>query len=378
VKYTTYFLILSGLAYGADPQWKIQYFYDKLHEVLDIEDLAFPSATHGIAVGGIIDETGLHKPRPMALVTADGGEHWTTQGLPDEPRSIFFLNESTGWLVSEGAIWITEEGGRAWKKISEQRKPDKKLGPAPPGGLITRVWFVDEQHGFAVGYQKTALETKDGGKTWSSLEAAEKTAVNASYTAYTQIGFDGKNGMIIGGATPPHGDDPKVPSWMEPERATTRRRLPNVALLVSTLDGGKQWNATSLPVYGNVVGLRVTGTKALAIFSFNESYEFPTEVYRVDLASKASADVFREKDRRVTDLSIYPAKAFLAAVEPPGKLTIAPIPGKVRMLASTNLTDWTEMKVDYKANARAVILAGTDADHQWAATDTGMILHLVQ
>ena len=48
------------------------------------------------------------------------------------------------------------------------------------------------------------------------------------------------------------------------------------------------------------------------------------------------------------------------------------------MLTSTNLTDWTEMDVDYKAEARSLVLAGPDADNQWAATDTGMILHLVK
>ncbi len=37
---------------------------------------------------------------------------------------------------------------------------------------------------------------------------------------------------------------------------------------------------------------------------------------------------------------------------------------------------WDEMKVDYRAVARTVMLAGPDAEHVWAATDTGMILHL--
>ena len=34
------------------------------------------------------------------------------------------------------------------------------------------------------------------------------------------------------------------------------------------------------------------------------------------------------------------------------------------------------MKVDYRAVAGSVMLAGPDEDHLWAATDTGMILHL--
>ena len=46
------------------------------------------------------------------------------------------------------------------------------------------------------------------------------------------------------------------------------------------------------------------------------------------------------------------------------------------MLTSTNLKDWTEMDVDYRAVARSLVLAGPDPAHLWAATDTGMILRL--
>jgi hypothetical protein len=46
------------------------------------------------------------------------------------------------------------------------------------------------------------------------------------------------------------------------------------------------------------------------------------------------------------------------------------------MLSSTNLKDWVEMPVDYRAVAQSLVLAGPDAEHLWAATDTGMILRL--
>jgi len=67
-------------------------------------------------------------------------------------------------------------------------------------------------------------------------------------------------------------------------------------------------------------------------------------------------------------------------VEPSGRLNSLPIPGKVRMLRSTspNLDQWQEVPVDYRAVAGTVVLAGPDPDHLWAATDTGMILHLVK
>jgi hypothetical protein len=47
------------------------------------------------------------------------------------------------------------------------------------------------------------------------------------------------------------------------------------------------------------------------------------------------------------------------------------------MLVSSNRKVWLEMDVDYRAVAQRAILAAPDAAHVWVATDTGMILNLV-
>ncbi len=154
-----FFFALALLAPVAHAErWKVQYFFDELKKTLYIEDLAFPSSTRGIAVGTIVQENS-SKTNSIALLTNDGGVHWSEQPIKDHPRSIFFLNDSVGWMVGEEAIWMTEESGHSWRKVGDQRKPDKKIGSTPPGGLITRVWFLDTQHGFAVGLQKSVLET---------------------------------------------------------------------------------------------------------------------------------------------------------------------------------------------------------------------------
>ena len=139
-------------------RWAVQYFYDQNLSQLELVDLAFPSPERGVAVGWIQATNSDRRPKSTVLVTSDGGAHWTLSPLKEEPRSIFFLNDSLGWMVTDNEIWLTEESGRSWRKLCEQKKPDPKLGRLP-GGLISRVWFLDEQHGFAVGYQKIALET---------------------------------------------------------------------------------------------------------------------------------------------------------------------------------------------------------------------------
>src|ERR1035437_6554179 len=98
------------------PRWTLQYFYDQDGKDLHITDLAFPSATRGIAVGAIVDRDG-RRPQFTTLVTNDAGEHWSLTPLKEFPRSLFFLDESTGWLVTSEALWFTREAGRSWTRI---------------------------------------------------------------------------------------------------------------------------------------------------------------------------------------------------------------------------------------------------------------------
>jgi hypothetical protein len=357
-------------------KWTVQYFYDQDRTELQLTDLAFPSAERGIAIGTIYEREG-RKPKYTALVTSDGGANWALVPLKEFPRSIFFLDESNGWLVTSEGIWHTVESGRSWTRISDQIKPNKKLDSPPQGGLILRVWFLDVQHGFAAGFQKSVFETRDGGRTWNPVEEAAKPASNPAYSLYTHLGFaDAGHGLIVGGYSPPR-KDADLPDWMDPEKAMRRRPVPTLTLELETGDGGATWASSTAPLIGSVASLRVSGNLGLAVFGYADSFEWPSEVYSLSLATGKSESVFKQKDRRVTDAISFPgARAFLAAVEPSGRLYSSPIPGKVKMITSANLKDWTEMDVDYRAVARSLVLAGPDAGHLWAATDTGMILRL--
>jgi hypothetical protein len=374
----TFGLLALAPALSAE-RWNIQYFYDESRSKLEFVDLAFPTAQHGIAVGWIGDTTSDKKVKPTELLTNDGGAHWTLSPLKDEPRSLFFLNDTLGWMVTETGIWATNEGGLNWRKLCDQPKPDPKLGPVTPGGLILRLWFVDEQHGFAVGYQKTVLKTIDGGKTWTAVPEAAKPTGNPAFTAYSRIVFDGNHGIIIGSAVPPRRDLGRFPSWMEPDRATKARPAPNVTLLLETQDQGGNWVSSNSSLIGLVTTIRMVGKLGINVFGFPESFEWPSEAYSMDLTTGKSMSVFRDKNRRIFDVALFHGPyVVLGAIEPPGRLNTVPIPGKVKMLSSVDLLEWKEMDVDYRAVATTLVLAGPDPDHIWAATDTGMILHLVK
>jgi hypothetical protein len=367
---------LLPLAFG-QPQskWTLQYFYDQEGKVLEITDLAFPSATRGIAVGAIVDREG-RRPQFTALVTSDGGSHWALVPLKEYPRSLFFLDEMNGWMVTGEGLWFTREAGRSWIRIADQIKPNKKLADAPRGGLILRVWFLDEQHGYAVGLQKSALETHDGGRTWTPLEEAAKPTSDPAFTVYSHIAFaDARRGLVLGSYLPPSARQDL--GYDLPQQTLSRRQVPRLMIEMDTRDSGEVWKSGTAPLLGSVNSLRVAGSSGLAVFNYLDSFAWPAEVYRIDLATGQSESVFKQKDRRVTDTAIFAdGRAFLAAVEPPGKLRSAPIPGRIRMLESDDLKNWREMPVDYRAVAQSLVLAGPDPDHLWAATDTGMILRL--
>ena len=368
-------LLACALAIPACAEkWTIQYFYDQARSELEIQDLAFPSAERGIAVGTITDQGSGHR-HYTTLATSDGGKHWALSPVSEEPRSIFFLNDSVGWMVTSKGVWRSEESGKSWKKIGEQVKGDKKLAGA--AALLLRVWFLDEQHGFGVGLQKTLVETKDGGKTWTAVEAASKPAGNPAYTAYTHIWFSGKRGVIAGASRPPRPDELSgraVPDWADPGRASKRRQVPTLMLMGQTVDGGAKWVTSTAPLFGTVSSLKFLGDDALIVLGFGESFEWSAEVDR--LREGATGRVFRAKSPRIIDAAMFPGKTFIAGVEPTGKMNSAPIPGAVKVLESSDYKTWNEMKVDYKAEARWVMVAGPDAEHVWIATDTGMILKL--
>jgi hypothetical protein len=115
------------------------------------------------------------------------------------------------------------------------------------------------------------------------------------------------------------------------------------------------------------------------LVEFHGAFDYASEVFQIDWTTGRSTRAFRRQDRAVTDV-VLPSKgpAYLAAIEPPGKMSRSPVPGRLHILRSEDLSDWQELEVDYRAQARRAVLASFDDTHLWVATDTGMILRLAR
>ncbi|HWE51108.1 MAG TPA: YCF48-related protein [Bryobacteraceae bacterium] len=359
----------GSLAFGADPHWDIQYRYRQIDSTLTINDIAFPSVTRGIACG---QTTGRNeKARPLVLLTSDGGTHWTENPVKDTCLSMFFLDDSNGWMVTDDSIWATTESGHNWTKLNKA-----------PSGLL-RVWFLDKQHGFAAGLQKRVVETTDGGATWTPLAILKeigdpKDARSLAFLTFGEISFEGNNGIISGWNVPPTRGGP---DWMQPEAVSKRKQVPHYTVLLQTTDAGKTWFKGEASLFGEATRLSMTtqGT-GLGLLEFRDEFEFPSEVYRINLHGGASESSYKTKEVAITDVKLFNGsnRAFIAGYETAGKVYRSPIPGKLRILTSTDRENWTEMPVDYRAVAHGAMITGPDEDHVWVATDTGSILKLVK
>lgn len=357
-------LLFSAIA-AADPHWDIQYQYRQIDSTLSINDISFMSDTRGVVCGFTTDRHGNEKQ--LMLATRDGGAHWAEAPLKEPCLALFFLDDSTGWMVSEKGIWETEESGRTWTKLRNS-----------PSGML-RVWFLDRKHGFAAGLEKRVFETTNGGETWTPVQIAEEGEGDRTYTTYGEIGFTEGKGIITGWNIPPHRGGP---DWMEPDKAARRRQVPNLTILLETVDGGKTWKRSEASIFGQVtrISLAPQGV-GLGLIEYKDEFEVPSEVYRIDTGLRGSStSVFRQADRAITDVRTFAGSNtwIIAGYETEGKIYRSPIPGKLKVLLSDDEEHWSEMMVDYRAVAHRAMIAGPDEKHLWIATDTGLILKLVE
>ena len=355
---------LGALHATAASHWDVQYNYRQLDSTLSITDFLFTSQTRGIVCGFTTDRRG--KESPLVLTTNDGGAHWASTPVKETGVAMYFLDDSTGWMVTDKGIWQTAESGRSWTKLK-----------GAPSGIL-RIWFLDKKHGFAAGLEKRVFETTNGGDTWTLLPISKDAQGDATFTTYGEIAFAGNRGIISGWNVPPR---PGGPDWMEPERAAKRPQLPNLTILLQTADGGQTWKKEETSIFGQITRISLAnGGKSLGLIEFKDEFQFPSEVYQIDMrAGGKSTSSFKQKDRAITDVRAFDGTShgLIAGYETEGSIYRSPIPGKLKVLRSDDLEHWDEMPVDYRAVAHRAMIAGPDEEHLWIATDTGMILKLV-
>lgn len=116
--------------------------------------------------------------RGSVLYSDDQGRHW--QPSPTVPSqqlltALYFVDADHGWAVGHDAqILATQDGGVHWTLQFED--------PSRQAPLLD-VWFQDREHGIAVGAYGAMLVTEDGGAHWQdrsdTLDNPEQLHLNA-------------------------------------------------------------------------------------------------------------------------------------------------------------------------------------------------------
>ncbi|WP_321474681.1 YCF48-related protein [uncultured Paludibaculum sp.] len=345
--------------------WKIQYQFDEDETVAALNDLRFASKDRGIAVGGMVRKG--HNEN-FALLTRDGGLHWTQVKMKDFPYSLSLLDESRFFCLCEDSLWYSDEGGVTWQK--------RKLPKRKKGSRMARVHFLNDKHGYVFGEGLSVFKTLDGGLTWEPLAAAEALKLKPENTEWAWMNWASPTtGLIVGTSAAPPPEGSRLPDWMMPERALRRRVIPGSTMVLETRDGGVTWKSSMVSSFGHVVRMRGTND-ALTIFHYGESMEFSSEVYLVQLRNGSNKPYFRRKHEFAYDaVPLDNGGGLVAAIERPGQMSTSPVPGRLRMYLNTG-SSWKEMKVDYRASGVRATLARVDDQNIWVATDEGVILKL--
>jgi hypothetical protein len=133
-------------------------------------------------------------------------------------QDMGWLSEKDGWVLADGDLLWTEDGGTTWK--------DK----TPAGVQVAAVYFGDQQNGWVLPYPSQgedyrAYHTSDGGSTWQ----VQSMPVPAGEWQPLQISF----------IDPAHG-------WASYRLMTNN--IFSLGKLLKTEDGGNTWTVLDLPI----------------------------------------------------------------------------------------------------------------------------------
>lgn len=304
---------------------------------------------------------------PLVLARhPDGGllfynreDQWLREPLPQPAHSVCPSAEHF-WIAADTGIWRRPRAGGKWQKMWE-------------GEGLERILFSGEK-GFAVGAGKTVLQAGAEGQ-WTRVPAADEPTTNTAATTYHWIHFVNDRIGIISGASRPQrkGQTSDLPFWLDPQRATRRKEWPGASLTLETRDGGRNWHHSVTSIFGRITRVRYARDgRGLALIEFHDEFEYPCEVFAIDLKAGSSARVFRRKDRAVTDTWLYPGEGYLAAIEPPADPAETP-QGRLCLMHSSGLRDWDEIELPPTHGKRA-LLAGAPSGELWLASDSGTLL----
>jgi photosystem II stability/assembly factor-like uncharacterized protein len=198
-------------------------------------------------------------------------------------KSIDFINDEVGWIVGEGTLLKTEDGGDTWNTITLPITEDLDL---------IKIDFINDNIGWVIHHypenhykyhHDILFKTKDGGQTWFALEVplidtgfdfsvVNDTVIyivganddsNIDYILKNVNGGEGENWIDISISQPANVVYQSVCFLNNKVGIVLGRYYDNAypvdVRILNTIDGGNNWNVTVLADftrYGGVSSLQ--------------------------------------------------------------------------------------------------------------------------
>ena len=188
----------------------------------------------------------------------DGWQIFKTKYDFENPRDLYFVNESVGFVVGyNGKIYKTTNGGAIWRELDSGTRSH-----------LHSVYFINEKEGFVSSGRNShgseLLKTNDGGETWT------KTSFPEYIIIWSMKFFDAMNGIAL----------VEVPTTITDSRS----------YVAITSDGGESWNLIDLAIYpvgklffvDNLVYVAGTNQRIFKSSDYGHSWETintPIEAY---------------------------------------------------------------------------------------------------
>ncbi len=152
-----------------------------------LRDVYFVNEYTGWAVGGSF----FGSPSPSLIIkTTDGGATWVTQysASSGQFQAVTFYNATLGWVVGDGLILNTVNGGQNWTSQS-----------LPGTSVIYRdISFYNSTTLYAVGWNGRILKTTNGGTLWSIQSSGTTEMLESVYVVNSEIVFAvGSSGTVL-------------------------------------------------------------------------------------------------------------------------------------------------------------------------------------
>lgn len=158
--------------------------------------------------------------RGHIIFSDDQGQSWLQAKVPSRQllTAVYFVDAQHGWAVGHDAqVLASADAGATWAVQYED--------PGREAPLLD-VWFENLQHGIAVGAYGGLLETTDGGKNWEDIAYRLENEDEMHLNAITAV--EGAGLMIAG----------------------------EMGMLFRSRDNGQNWEGISTDYEGSFFGLQ--------------------------------------------------------------------------------------------------------------------------